>query len=264
MTTLKKVTTIYTHGGVFHADEVSAIALLEVLLDAQLNVIRGFQLPEELPEGAIMVDIGRRYDNQKHFDHHQDAALVASNTLVLNKCLEEGLITEFEYKWLWPLFEEISEVDCGRAQAGKTGINSLIKAFNRPDPAKTQASFEAAMMTMRFILAAQIDSARAAAKDAERWEALPLLRSRVKLQEQGAPIITWRELAETENVWGLIVHDSARGQWNLISRDSEEFHIPADCQGAKFVHNSGFMASFQSMDDAIEAAEICLARWAIL
>lgn len=55
----------FTHSGVFHADEVMATVLLSKIYD-NLTVCRAFHVPENLPEGVIVYDIG----NGK-FDHHQ-------------------------------------------------------------------------------------------------------------------------------------------------------------------------------------------------
>lgn len=60
---------LVTHGGIFHADDVMATAILECLLDdggGNIKVHRTFTVPEDLPEDVIVYDIGGG-----KFDHHQ-------------------------------------------------------------------------------------------------------------------------------------------------------------------------------------------------
>ena len=56
---------IYTHTGVFHADETFACALLRVLTPS-LKIERVFKEPETISENEIVIDIGGG-----RFDHHQ-------------------------------------------------------------------------------------------------------------------------------------------------------------------------------------------------
>lgn len=53
----------FTHGGVFHADDVFSAALLKYL-NPQIRIVRGMQVPKE--EGWLVFDIGGGA-----FDHHQ-------------------------------------------------------------------------------------------------------------------------------------------------------------------------------------------------
>lgn len=53
-----------THTGVFHADEVMATAILLKVME--VNLMRTFKVPEEIPEDVIIYDIGGG-----KFDHHQ-------------------------------------------------------------------------------------------------------------------------------------------------------------------------------------------------
>lgn len=57
---------VITHGGVFHADEVMAVAILRKVLGKPLSVARVFKVPAELKKDAIVLDIGGGI-----YDHHQ-------------------------------------------------------------------------------------------------------------------------------------------------------------------------------------------------
>lgn len=61
----------FTHGGVFHADDVFSTALLKIL-NPDIKIVRGFSVPENFT--GIVYDIGRG-----KYDHHQKNARVRGN-----------------------------------------------------------------------------------------------------------------------------------------------------------------------------------------
>lgn len=59
---------IKTHSGLFHADEVFAVALLlEVFKNKHATVIRS---RDDSIDADLFIDIGGKFDNEKYFDHH--------------------------------------------------------------------------------------------------------------------------------------------------------------------------------------------------
>lgn len=71
--------TIVTHSGSFHADDVFAVATLQMYLNEETELIRSRD--EEIIEKADWVlDVGQVYDpHNKRFDHHQPGAPVREN-----------------------------------------------------------------------------------------------------------------------------------------------------------------------------------------
>lgn len=66
------MTTIATHSGKFHADDIFAVAVLEIVLDGDVEVIRTRD-SEEIKRADYVVDVGHVYDpDKKMFDHHQE------------------------------------------------------------------------------------------------------------------------------------------------------------------------------------------------
>ncbi len=65
-----KKTTIITHSGNFHTDDIFAVATLKLLMpDAE--VVRSRE-KDIVKTGDFLVDVGEEYDEEKnHFDHHQ-------------------------------------------------------------------------------------------------------------------------------------------------------------------------------------------------
>ncbi|NBQ67377.1 MAG: MYG1 family protein [Nitrosomonadaceae bacterium] len=61
-----------THSSVFHADDVMACAVLDFVVQHDLEVVRTRNLTDELLASAnFVVDVGGKYDQVKYFDHHQ-------------------------------------------------------------------------------------------------------------------------------------------------------------------------------------------------
>lgn len=66
---MKKLS-FYTHGGFFHADEVTAYAICR-RADVATGVVRLTDL-NNIPDDGIVADIGREYNPARlRFDHHQ-------------------------------------------------------------------------------------------------------------------------------------------------------------------------------------------------
>ncbi len=61
----------FTHGGVFHADDIFSTELLKILNPA-IKILRGFSVPEDFT--GIVYDIGGG-----KYDHHQKDSRVREN-----------------------------------------------------------------------------------------------------------------------------------------------------------------------------------------
>ena len=63
---------VVTHSGNFHADDVLAVAVLDILLGGNYTLIRTRD-PEIIKTGDYVVGVGGEYDPARNrFDHHQD------------------------------------------------------------------------------------------------------------------------------------------------------------------------------------------------
>src|SRR3990167_8310800 len=70
METMKKI--VVTHSGNFHTDEVFACAVLSLLNDGNIEVIRSRD-SEVWATGDYVVDVGGEYNSERgRFDHHQE------------------------------------------------------------------------------------------------------------------------------------------------------------------------------------------------
>lgn len=103
MASIKRPRTIGTHDGSFHADEVTACALLVIFDLADSQGIVRTRDPEVLDTCEYVCDVGGIYDpNKKIFDHHQAdyKGPMSSAGMILKYLLDTGRLTEPEYRFL--------------------------------------------------------------------------------------------------------------------------------------------------------------------
>lgn len=107
---------VITHSGGFHADDVFAVATLQLLLaKEQVEVVRTRD-DEVIAQGDYVVDVGGVYDAAHHrFDHHQPGAPVRDNGIPyaafglvwkhfgLELCGSEEIAAIIDEKLCWPI-----------------------------------------------------------------------------------------------------------------------------------------------------------------
>ena len=237
---------IITHDGIFHADEVFAIALLhEVIGNCPIERTRNISIEDYENKDVWIVDVGGIYDVEKNlFDHHHDKFLPASCTLVLNELMSRHLITMHLYEELYKNFQTISTIDCnGFNQMNGFQVNSLVKSFNSlPD------GFNIAVELAKCYIRAAIDTVNKIAESEEIWERGEDISRYIKLCD--AFPIHWKRY----NDHMFLIYPN-NGKWNLLSIDSEDFPIVSN--GAhEFLHNEKFIAVFPKKEDAIASAQL--------
>ena len=146
---------VVTHGGVFHADEVMAVAILSEIFGREMKVSRVFKVPNDLPDGTIVLDIGGG-----KYDHHQrggngareNGVPYASCGLIWREFGKELLKEVEDVENVWRLIDEqlisgIDAIDCGaiprcEAVVKPMTISAIISSFN-PAWDSTETSDEA-------------------------------------------------------------------------------------------------------------------------
>lgn len=271
-TTAENTLWVATHWGVFHADEVSAIALLraagfKVVVD-RLN----HQTPaEELEKYDLVIDLGRVYDPAKgRFDHHQDLSIEASNMLVLDWLKSFGKITEAQYREVLPLMKIISDGD--RGQGGPRPADSvveLIAALNTDEiysEAQNEA-FEQAVDLMEEHL-------KRLFRVADKKEATQKALAKAKevapgVLEMPQFLPFWNEvihdLPELEGIDIVIWYDDVQGQWKaqqvsstpgaFTPRGRQLPPVEGGVEGAIFIHPGKFFAVFDSKENLLAYIE---------
>lgn len=123
---------VQVHAGVFHADDICVMALLNVLSRRGVVPICDFKIHEE---ADIIADVGMKYDidgEQKFFDHHQDLPLRADGT----KPSALGLVADWLFepktrKALDRYITPIERLDNGQElRKGEVNYFSFVATFN--------------------------------------------------------------------------------------------------------------------------------------
>ena len=116
---------IVTHNKIFHADEITAIALLKVFTEDEIVVTRVDHDTNDFTKFNMVIDIGKKFDGNKYFDHHQYKGGKSSAGLIW-----EYLQFEESYPKISKLIKLVDDNDVGIAKAKPFEYSSLIKCFN--------------------------------------------------------------------------------------------------------------------------------------
>lgn len=125
-----------THDGSFHADEVTACALLVLFDLVDEDKIVRTRNKEKLAQCEYVCDVGGIYSiPDKRFDHHQVSysGLWSSAGMILNYLHERGLLDREEYLFLNDsLIHGVDEQDNGRffSKDGFCSFSDIIKMYN--------------------------------------------------------------------------------------------------------------------------------------
>jgi len=148
---------LVTHNGPFHADEVTAIALLNVCTEEGVNLQKNRGMfcadhphaniirtrnPDTIAEAGIVVDVGAVYDAKlMRFDHHQgdfqrlgSLNHLSSAGMVLQHLMDEGALTYEQGDTLFDaLITGVDLVDNGtqyNANFNQMNYSQIISLFN--------------------------------------------------------------------------------------------------------------------------------------
>jgi uncharacterized UPF0160 family protein len=199
MTTIEKIDSIYTHAGVFHADEVFACAIMREILP-YINIIRGYDAPVDA-HNIMCIDLGRKYDfGMINFDHHQgsikrlDGYPLASAGLVWMHFGKEYIQTkakklnEDQIDDLWQrmddaLFKGIDAFDadnecnfsarCCEGKVEMFNLSNVISSYNdNSTKANSDIAFFVAVSFAQHFIASTLTRQMSIAEDARKFEAI--------------------------------------------------------------------------------------------
>ncbi len=271
--------TIVTHPGVFHADEVMAVAILS--LHTQVNVIRRTRNPEE--QGDYFLDVGGVYDPaQGRFDHHQrDFCLTrwpsnvayATAGLVWREFRISPRVKELVDKWL---IQPVDAHDVGYKLPPAPGVISISSAISAMNPCWNSASngdaeFKNAVDFAKLILMQTIKRAEAEERaeeivgDAvEVFPGILTLHQFAPWQGKIPEHINLVVFPDKTNGWRVqAVQDKGRNmrtplpkEWRGLS--PVELQEMRGIKDAIFCHPSGFIAGAGSRDSCVEMAKLAI------
>ena len=282
---------IGTHDGTFHADEVTACALLIVFGQVdQDKIVRSRDL-KVLAECEYVCDVGGVYDPKlKRFDHHQSEYTgdLSSAGMVWHYLKEQQIIDEATYDFFnRSLIIGIDAIDNGRVtpEMGMCTFSHVITNFvppvyDAPSGEQTKAFFEALEFVIghlrrlheRFLyMQACREKVAESMKKLEKFlffeEAMPWMESFFEMGGENHP--------------ALFVVMPSNGHWKLrgIPPTLEErmkVRVPlpqewaglldndlkraSGISGAVFCHKGRFVSVWETKEDVLKALESILAK----
>jgi uncharacterized UPF0160 family protein len=238
---------IITHDGIFHADDVMAVALLQVFIDKSIPLVRTRNITEEdiLDPKVWIVDVGGMYDTTLGlYDHHQDKMLHSACVLVAKELSTYGYININVYDELIDGLLAISEIDCNgpKAESGFT-FNKLIKGFNA-----LPNGWDVAVSVAHLHIRSCINSGLKAEESRIIWNNGKKISMYIRVCDEFP--IHWKRYEEEPFL--VYPYDN---KWNLLTISSENFPL-ISTKKETFLHANKFLAVFNSKEDAIEAAQL--------
>jgi uncharacterized UPF0160 family protein len=263
----------FTHGGVFHADDVFATALLRIL-SPKIHIQRGFVVPEGF--SGIVYDIGGG-----SFDHHQKDKQVRDNQIPYAAfgLLWEAFGTEILCEEDAKAFDEefVQPLDLSDNTGTAHPIAELIADRNpqwNEDEESDKRFWDAVGFAME-ILQYRFRKIKAAREAYNTVRTLAVqCKTGILILDRGMP---WKDAVYDLPVY-YVIYPSARGGYNVqavpVKKDSLELKYPfpkAWCGAEKkslvtltgmeeieFCHSSGFLCAVQTKEAAEKLAGLMM------
>jgi uncharacterized UPF0160 family protein len=243
------ISKIITHNGLFHADEVFAIALINVLNGNAVQVERKRDIStEEYQDPQIwVIDVGMQFNTElNNLDHHQNSHLEAACVLVLDHLLHTGYCSHELRAELLDQFITISHMDRnGFEDMNGFQVSSLIRSFNN-----LQNGFELAINVAESYIKAAQDNAEKSYASLEIWNRGIEVISGVRVCDEFP--IHWKRYVTHEALF-LVAPDMTGTKWNVHSADSSRFPLRSTGK-EEFLHAGKFIAVFATKEEAIACA----------
>lgn len=268
---ISKYNTIVIHDGVFHADEVFGVAYMQIYRAYNnlplMKVIRTHRITDYMTEenGYIVADIGKT-----RFDHHflEDQKQCRTNGVpyaafgLLVREFHHGMLNSFEYE----LFDKkfVEPIDYNDNLGGGNQLAFAISVFNKTwdndDPnAQTVNFFDA--VKFATVLVKRILKTISALSKAKKIALNSIPEDDTIYLDKYAPISEFLVISDVK----FVGSPSMRGGYQIISvKDDtgankklfpEQFRgynpdSGTNEYGMSFCHSSGFLASFDTEENA--------------
>lgn len=124
-----QVDTLYIHDGAFHMDDVLFAALIKVLINPDVEIIRTRLIDTYSDKNAIFADVGKLYDGYKYYDHHQLEYTDPTQCRSSVGLFWDDWGDKTNYQLLHSLIDDCNKHDTGLKMSL---IGSLVSACNSP------------------------------------------------------------------------------------------------------------------------------------
>lgn len=281
--------TYYTHGGLFHCDEVTGYAIVS-LAEVCNEFVRLIDL-NDIPATGLVADIGRIYDPEvNRFDHHQDflqrpdgypyasagflwkefGHLVVGQRINSNSTFIQKVVNEVDQVLIRGI--DAHDADnayrlAGKCSAGDVTVMSLpmvIGSFNSLDihnRDEQDSRFSAAASLMKNVIISAIDSATKYIKDVDRFDEIAEIQGTVIVLPEP---VSWKRIVceRFPNTLFVISPSGHPGnKYSMIavpvSPDSRELKrsIERPEWFSGFIHQGKWIAGSNEIDELLKLAE---------
>ena len=269
---LLTVSKAYTHGGVFHADDVFSSALLE-LMNPSIEIARIFSVPED---AELVFDIGGGL-----YDHHQEDSAVRENGIPYAAfgLLWRDLGAEFlGSKEEADLFDQnfVQPIDLTDNTGEPNTLSSAIGSFNPTWDDNAEKADERFRDAVEFAVQILLNYKKRAEG---KLKAHTLVEEALNSSKDGIVVLPrfapWQEVLIPEEKARLVIYPSQRGGYNLqvVPKEygTQEPKVPIPKKwlletapkGCTFVHKGLFLAAFTTKDDAVDAASTMVQQYKV-
>ena len=257
-----------THNGTFHADDVFSTALLKILYP-NIKIVRVSEVKDTLMnnENTIVYDIGGgKYDHHNMEIEKRTNGVEYSSFGKLWRDFGQYLLDDFQSIIYIDsvLVQEIDKTDNGR---GTNPLSAAIKVFNvnwNDNETKNEDQFDKAVNFAQEILENFI-AKKKAEKDADK-----VLEDAYKVQRGGIIVLNNYIPINPTLKDGIyyIIYPSNREGYNIntvVDKGTNKIRkpLPLDWynkapKGMRFIHRAGILANFDTIYNALDAAQSAL------
>lgn len=243
---MKKI--IATHNKMMHADEITAIALLKIFTNDEYIIQRVSHDTNDFSKYDFVIDIGKKFNGIKYFDHHQYKGGKSSAGLIWDYLGMSG-----QYPKISKLIELVDKNDVGIEKAKCFEYSSLLKCFNHSNlnSKEQDAQFEKAVDFAITILSSmkssqeELNEAKNIVANSYIFDGNPKIIELDKfnphwttyINGEVTPLIkavVWED--EEENNWKVKIVPQRLGSFDLVCKSFE------NDVSMEFVHSSGHFA----------------------
>ncbi len=239
---------IATHNKTFHADEVTAIALLKVFGGYETEVSRVGHQCSDFDGFDMVIDIGRKFDGVKYFDHHQHKGGKSSAGLIWDYLAQSEV-----YPQVSRLIEIVDKQDVGEKKAGEFEYPNLVKYYNHPNltSPKQEEAFGRVVEFAHTILSSMKEAQEMINVTAKKLEKLAFFDKREEIVYLDEFVPNWDHFINGTThpdikavVWRDAKENNYKVKLTPKTQGSFEFNTSPLQPSSEivFVHSAGFFA----------------------
>ena len=279
---MQLLSSVGTHDGHFHADEITACSLLIVFELVHPDQIIRTRNPEELALCEFVCDVGGVYDPKiKRFDHHQPEyqGTLSSAGMILQYLKDEETITDEIYNYLNDAFVkgvDLHDNGLFSSEIGHLTFSGIIHTFNPVDHVRDIKPYFLTALTFTIDLIRRL---------MKKYEHIAMCREEIAegmtspnkllVYDRAMPWMdTFFSLGGEQHPAEFLIMPSGENEWKLRgippSRDdlmavrkkqpalwagkkNEELVKITGIPGAMFCHKQRFISIWRTKEDALKA-----------